>query len=236
MQQVGSGVFVFVFLVGFTTVVQARPRRQVCETWRDYYYNVATGEFIEWASDPYPVCYEQGEPRSRPENPHIDYGGGWGTPRDPREQKCKQCARAGKSCVTKAENGTESCLKHYRKWARSWCERHKTDIDNRLVYDFKCEKIDEGPHGKPVMKCHGKGIDKCADSYEKGSPTSTSQSTIKVNIGSDWFGAGVDHSSSVTWGGRKGFHEGCRDAEREAVATCAAQQTSCQEDAGGCKE
>jgi hypothetical protein len=235
MKQVDSGAVVFVFLVGFTTVVESAPRRQICETWRDYYYNVATGAFIEWIGEPYTLCRYDNEPWSRPrDNPHPDYDGGWGTPRDPREQKCKQCVRDGETCLKKAEKGTDSCLKHYRKWARSWCERRKTDIDNRLIDDFTCTPID-GPHGKPVMHCYGKGIDRCVDSYEKGSPTSTSQSTIKVNFGNDWFGAGLDHSSAVTWGGRKGFYEGCREAEMEAAATCATQQTACEADAGGCQ-
>jgi hypothetical protein len=236
MKRVDSGAVVFVFLAGFAMEVEARPRREICETWRDYYYSVETGRFIEWIGEPYTMCWYDDEPWSRPrDNPHPDYDGGWGTPRDSGEQQCKQCARNGKACKERATKGTDKCRNHYREWAQSWCERYKTDIDNRLVDDFKCEKIGEGPHGKPVMKCHGKGIDRCVESYEKGSPTSTSQSTIRVNIGNDWFGGGADHSSSVTWGGRKGFVEGCRDAETEAYGKCFAQQETCEEDAGGCQ-
>jgi hypothetical protein len=235
MNQIGSGAVVFVFLIGFATESEARPRRQICEEWRDYYYNVTTGEFIEWAGDAYPVCWYHDEPWSRPrDNPNPNYGGGWGTPRDPHEQKCKQCARDGKACKERARDGTDKCRNHYREWAQSWCERYKTDIDNRLMVDFTCTRLDR-PRGKPVMKCYGKGIDRCVESYEKGSPTSTSQSTIKINVGKDWFGGGVDHSSSVTWGGRKGFAEGCREAEVEAYDQCFAQQETCEEAAGGCQ-
>jgi hypothetical protein len=232
MKQASSGVFVFV-LLGFATDVESAPRREICETWRDYYYNIETGEFIEWVGEPYQICYPADEPYSRPDTSPDDYGGGWGIPRDPKKPTCHQCTREGDACTEKAEDGTDICLEHYRAWARSWCERHHTDIDNRLIDDFTCTMLDD-PSGKPVRHCYGNGIDKCVDSYERGSPTSTSQSTIKVNIGSDWFGVGVD-TSSVTWGGEKGFKEGCREAEVEAVATCAAQQSSCEADAGGCR-
>lgn len=126
------------------------------------------------------------------------------------------------------------CRNHYREWARSWCERYHTDIDNRLVDDFTCTMLDD-PNGKPVRHCYGNGIDKCVESYERGSPTRTSGNTIKVNFGADWFGAGIDETSTVTWGGRTGFSEGCRDAEMEAFGQCSTQQTTCQEAAGGCR-
>lgn len=66
----------FAFLV-YATDVESAPRREICEEWRDYYYNVETGAFIEWIGDPYEICYPLDEPTSRPDGASPDnYAGG----------------------------------------------------------------------------------------------------------------------------------------------------------------
>ena len=131
--------------------------------------------------------------------------------------------------------GTDSCLRHHRNWARSWCERYHTDIDNRLVDDFRCENI-EGPNGKPVRHCHGPGMDRCAESFENGSPVRTTEAgkSWVVNV-LDFFDIGDSETTTVTYGGNRGFKDGCRDAEQLAFTTCEGERESCEEDAGGCQ-
>lgn len=35
-------------------------RQEICEEWRDYYYNANTGEFLGWAGEPYwAVCLDR---------------------------------------------------------------------------------------------------------------------------------------------------------------------------------
>jgi hypothetical protein len=230
-----SGAITFVLVSAVPGVVpeaEARPRRQICEQWRDYYYNVETGAFIEWAGDAYWYCYDEGEPRSHPENPDPDYDGGWGTPRDPREEKCKKCNTTNDACNDGVTRGGDRCVSHYSEQARSWCMRHR-----RKKHGLPLEgcQLVEGPRGKPTYECEKPVIDDCVESFARDEPGGSTKDTLKVNIGFDWWGVGADRTSTVTWGGSRGFVEGCRHAEQEASGICLANLHTCKEKAGGCQ-
>jgi hypothetical protein len=217
---------------GVVSDVEARPRRKICEQWRDYYYNVETGAFIEWAGDPYWFCYDEDDPRSRPRSPRPDYDGGFGTPRDPREEKCKKCVTTHDACTRRVSRGGDRCISHYSEQARSWCMRHRRK--KRGLPLEGCELI-EGPRGKPVYECKKSAIDDCVESFARDEPGVSSKDTLKVNIGFDWWGVGADRASTVTWGESRGYVEGCRLAEQEASGICLSNLHTCKEKAGGCQ-
>jgi hypothetical protein len=225
----------FLVLLGLQTDASSAPRRLICETWRDYYYNVDTGDFIEWAGDEYEHCYYDDDETTRPESPSDDYGGGWGTPRDPKKPSCAKCARGAKKCKNEADKGTNSCITYHRNWAKDWCSTKKKDIDNRLIDDYRCDVID-GPAGKPIHYCYGKGIDRCVDSFEDGSPTRSSTSGRSLTmVLRNWFNIGGSDTTTETWGGRKGFMEACRNGDRIAKTSCDASHDKCKDKAGDCK-
>jgi hypothetical protein len=207
----------------------------ICEEWRDYYYNVSTGDFIEWIGAAYEVCYPEDEPISRPEPPDPDYGGGWGTPRDTREDQCDQCDQDYRGCIKRVERGGSRCASHYRNLAHSWCVRYKRKkFGKPLQGDYRCYPL-ETPGGKPTAECEGPAINDCEESYAQNQPDVTIANTEKINVGHDWWGVGGDQTSTTAWGGSRGWAEGCQLAEQEASETCLANQETCEEAAGGCR-
>jgi hypothetical protein len=231
-----SGAIVLAVASAVPSVVsdaEARPRREICEVWRNYYYNVETGAFIEWVGQPYAFCYPVDEPVSWQGSPDPErYDGGWGIPRELREEKCKKCDTTHDDCNDGVTRGGDRCISHYSEQARSWCMRHR-----RKKHGLPLEGCDliEGPRGKPVYKCKKAAIDDCVESFARDEPGVSTKDTLKVNIGFDWWGVGADRTSTVTWGGSRGYFMGCWHAEQEASGVCLANLHTCKEAAGGCQ-
>jgi hypothetical protein len=234
-----SGAIVFALVGGVPGVVsdaEARPRRQICDQWRDYYYNVTTGAFIEWAGEPYWHCYPADEPASRPDkSPHPDYGGGWGTPRDPSVPTCEQCTNDSDVCNKSVERGGKRCMTHYKDLAHSWCVRYKRKSGDRPLKGHPQCEIFEDPRGKPVEDCHGPAIEDCEESYAANQAGGAIENTMTIEVGPEWLSVGGGRTSSVTWGGSRGYREGCRLAEAEASKICLANLNTCEEAVGGCQ-
>jgi hypothetical protein len=212
---------------------EARPRRQICEQWRNYFYSVETGAFLGWDGEPYWSCYYDDDPVSRPESrAPNDYGGGWGTPRDANADSCKRCIATHEACLDRVSKGGDLCLAHFQKQAHRWCvtKKHKNH-GLPLEGDYECPVS----RGKPTRDCFGPAIDDCVESYAQDQPSVSYENSMKINIGIDWWGVGAGHASKVTWGGTRGYRMACVLAESEAGVVCLENLTTCTQGAGGCK-
>lgn len=119
--------------------------------------------------------------------------------------------------------------------AHAWCvESKRKKLGRPIEGEYTCLTI-EDPAGKPRRDCFGPGINECEESYAQDLPDVTIENTSKINIGQNWWGVGGDERSTVTWGGSRGFIEGCRLASDEAADICFENRDVCYEEAGGCQ-
>jgi hypothetical protein len=103
-----------------------------------------------------------------------------------------------------------------------------------LQGSYTCEPVLDGIGDNLIQHCYGPGIEECVQSYAQDVSGETRSDTQRVNIGLDWFGVGADRTSTVTFGGNRGYLEGCRLAEEEAITICDRDVNSCRDAAGGC--
>lgn len=120
----GGSVVVLLMVLSHQTNA-ARRTTMECEEWRDYYYNVETGEFVEWLGESYWVCDFREENASYPDSPSPDQYGG-GLPYADTRSKCKRCEALHDSCQRKVDRGTVRCVASQKQYYRAWCERHKS--------------------------------------------------------------------------------------------------------------
>lgn len=221
--------------------VDAAPRRTTmhCEEWRDYLYNVETGQFIEWVGEPYQVCRTYDEPVSTPESPDPDrYGGGipYTEPPDPQEQ-CKRCEERYTTCIAELDPGTGRCIQHYRRVYHAWCQSSGRKRYGRpITQSYSCDTIRD-PRGKPRRQCFGAGIDECIESYATDAPNTTTSGTGNVSVDiTQWFpmAGGVKSERTMSWPGGTGFMTICEGATVEAGRLCETTRAVCTKAAGGC--
>lgn len=221
--------------------MDAAPKRTTmhCEEWRDYLYNVETGQFVEWVGEPYLVCRTRDEPISTPESPNPDrYGGGipYTEPPDPQEQ-CRRCEERYTTCMTELDPGASRCIAHYRHVYHAWCQSSgRSRYGRPITKPYSCETIQD-PRGKPQRHCFGAGIDECIESYATDAPSTTTSGAANVSVDiTQWFpmAGGIKSERTMRWPGGTGFMTICEEATVEAGRLCEATRAVCTKAAGGC--
>lgn len=210
--------------------------RWVCEEWRDYYYIVATGEFIGWAGEPYEFCYYEGEPVTYPESPFPDrYGGGLGIPQSYDE--CGLCTFRSDRCLLLVSSGVNRCIEGQQRYHRWWCVSYRRQrFDQPMGTSYQCDAFTgtDPITNRPIREtvCSGPAIDECVESFRRDYLDTTVENSVDMNLGVDFFEIGAEHTVSVSWGGRDGFESACRHAGAEAESICANRLNTCNHEAG----
>lgn len=112
---------------------------RVCEVWRDYYYNVHTGDFVEWAGEPYvsDVCWTvpTGQPRpphTTPDDPKEGIGNGLSNDKaeQVRKARCRQCGNGFEACKQSVAVSAGLCRNAHRAHAQDQCVK-RADGDGK---------------------------------------------------------------------------------------------------------